>query len=306
MLTCDSYHNPKSLAEAFATIGQNHGRYKLIAGATDLLPWAREGRAGDVHIPTLIDVSGLPELNRIHRSKDKMWIGGAVPFQRFIDHPDLVDTLPSMPEAAAWFADQQLRESATVGGNIMNASPAADGIPPLLVANARVELARWQGHKISSRLLALQDLLKGPGKIDAQEDEILVGVECDSLEGYGGAFEKVGHRRSLVISVACVAAAVRLDEAKQSFADVRLAVGGVGPVAMRMSALEKALCGRAIHPDELKSTLSLCDDFVQSRSRQAYRRHVLRAFVARALARAMAHAGVSDALCRACEGVCDE
>ena len=195
MLTCDSYLSPGSLGDALAAVAASDGRFRFVAGATDLLPWAREGRAGDVHVPLMVDISGVPELQAIEFRSRRVWIGAATPFQRFLDSPDLIRALPGMPDCAVWFADNQIRESATIGGNVVNASPAGDGIPPLLTANATVELAALRDGNIRRRRIALDEFIKGPGLTAAEHDEILLGVESDTLDGYGGAFEKVGHRR---------------------------------------------------------------------------------------------------------------
>ena len=112
-------------------------RYRLVAGATDILPWAREGRAGDVHIPVLIDIAGIPELNVREVAGGKVRLGAATRFQRFLDDKALAAALPVMPFCAVWFADDQIRESATIGGNLVNASPAADGTPALLAHDAQ-------------------------------------------------------------------------------------------------------------------------------------------------------------------------
>ena len=141
MLHCDQYLMPASLDEAFDLIEQNNGRFRLIAGATDTLPWAREGRAGDVDIPVLIDVTRIPELTERTVADRRVRIGAATPIQRFLDDAALRRALPCMPRCAVWFADDQIRESATIGGNIINASPAADGTPPLIAHEAEVELA---------------------------------------------------------------------------------------------------------------------------------------------------------------------
>ena len=132
MLLCDEYGTPQTLSEAFDMIEAHRGRYRLVAGATDLLPWAREGRAGDVHIPVLIDIARIPELRERSVSDTRVRLGAATPIQRFLDDPMLGCAMPAMPRCAVWFADDQLREAATIGGNIVNASPAADGTPPLL------------------------------------------------------------------------------------------------------------------------------------------------------------------------------
>lgn len=302
MLTCDSYLSPSSLNDALAAVAANDGRFRFVAGATDLLPWAREGRAGDVHVPLMIDISGIPELSTIERRGKRIWIGAATQFQRFLDVPDLIRLVPGMPDCAIWFADKQIRESATIGGNIVNASPAGDGIPPLLTANASVELAALRDGTIRRRSLLLTDFIKGPGLTAAEQDEILLGVECDALEGYGGAFEKVGHRRSLVISVVCLSALVRLDKAGRSFEDVRLAIGGVGPVARRMTEIENRLVGQLIAIDLLRGEMASCEQFVQSRSRQEYRKQVAPGFLVRALAAAIRKAGGSPQACAIAEG----
>ncbi len=118
MLTCDSYISPSSLNEALAAAAASAGRFRFVAGATDILPWAREGRAGDVHVPVMIDITGIPELCEVRFADNRIWIGAATPFQRFLDHPGLIAAMPGMPDCAIWFADNQIRESATLGGNI--------------------------------------------------------------------------------------------------------------------------------------------------------------------------------------------
>jgi carbon-monoxide dehydrogenase medium subunit/xanthine dehydrogenase FAD-binding subunit len=114
-------------------------------------------------------------------------------------------------------------------------------------------------------------------------DEILIAVECDTLRHYGGSFQKVGHRRSLVISVACVAALVKLDPSRRHFEDVRLAVGGIGPVPRRLIEVEKLLRGASIDCRTIEQASALPLDLVQSRTRRVYRRSVLHGFIVRAL-----------------------
>jgi xanthine dehydrogenase FAD-binding subunit len=291
MLLCDEYLTPQTLRDAFDMMARNRGRFRLIAGATDLLPWAREGRGGDVTVPVLIDVARVPELRERSAQGGRIRIGAATSFQRFLSEPDLVAALPVMPRCAIWFADDQIRETATIGGNIVNASPAGDGIPPLLVHNARVELAAKRGATIEHRQIALDAFISGPGRTDLAADEILVAIECDDLTGYGGSFEKVGQRRSLVISTVCVAAAVKLSPDRRSFADVRLAIGGVGPVALRLGDAERLLVGGPVTPEQLQRAAALPEDLIQSRTRREYRRSVSDGFVMRGLLNAIRAAG---------------
>src|ERR1700730_8211960 len=100
MLICDEYLTPTSLDEAFAAMAARRGRYRLVAGATDTYPWAREGRAGDVDIPALIDISRIPELTERRVDEHRVRLGAATPLQRFLDDPALVAAMPCMPRCA--------------------------------------------------------------------------------------------------------------------------------------------------------------------------------------------------------------
>jgi xanthine dehydrogenase FAD-binding subunit len=291
MLHCDEYLVPASLDAALDAIARNPGRHRIVAGATDTLPWAREGRAGDVDIPVLIDVSRMPELKERAITDRCVRIGAATPIQRFLDDAALARALPCMPRCAVWFADDQIRELATIGGNIVNASPAADGTPPLIAHEGEVELASRRDGAIVRRRVPLADFVRGPGKTALVPGEILVAIECDALPGYGGSFEKVGHRRSLVLSLVCLAALVRLDPSGRRFDDVRLAIAGIGPVPRRLGDVEAFLRGAAVSAERLEQAAEMPVDLVQSRTRQAYRREVVRGFVLRGLINAVARAG---------------
>jgi xanthine dehydrogenase FAD-binding subunit len=290
MLSCDDYITAKTLDQAFDAMAAHPGRYRLIAGATDTYPWAREGRAGDVHVPVLIDIAKIPELTERSVGK-RVRMGAATPIQRFMDDAALTRTLPCMPRCAIWFADDQIRESATVGGNIVNASPAGDAIPPLVAHQAEVELAARRDGKIVRRRMPLTEFITGPGATKLEKDELLVAIECDALAGYGGSFEKVGHRRSLVISLVCLAALVKVDASGKRFEDVRLAIGGVGPLPRRLDDVEKFLMAEPISAERLERAADLPVDLVQSRTRQAYRREVVRGFLMRGLINAAQRAG---------------
>src|SRR6516164_7284686 len=155
MLTCDDYLTPGSLDEAFDLMAAHRGRHRIIAGATDTLPWAREGRAGDVHFPVLIDITKIPELREISMGDRRARLGAATPIQRLLDNHVLAHALPAMPRCAVWFADDQIRAQATIGGNIVNASPAADATPCLIAHEAEVELGKKSGSKIARRRVKL-------------------------------------------------------------------------------------------------------------------------------------------------------
>jgi xanthine dehydrogenase FAD-binding subunit len=291
MLTCDNYLTPSSLDEAFDAMAEHRGHYRIVAGATDTLPWAREGRAGDVHIPAMIDVTKIPELRQLSVDDNRVRLGAATPIQRFLDDRSLVRALPAMPRCAVWFADDQIRAQATVGGNIVNASPAADATPCLIAHAAEVELAKKSDGNIGRRRMTLDQFVTGPNRTALEDGELLIAFECDSLPGYGGSFEKVGHRRSLVISLVCLAALVKLDAQSQRIEDVRLSIAGIGPKPLRLAEVEKFLRGAAISPERLEQAADMPASFVASRTRQQYRREVVRGFMLRGLINASRSAG---------------
>lgn len=291
MLTCDEYLTPQSLEEAFAAMAQHRGRHRVVAGCTDTFPWAREGRAGDVAIPVLIDVSKIPDLNERRVDDRRVRMGAATPIQRFLDDAALGRALPAMPRCAVWFADDQIRAQATIGGNIVNASPAADATPCLIAHNAEVELARMAGGAVTRRRMKLDAFVQGPSRTDLAGDELLVAVECDALPGYGGSFEKVGHRRSLVISLVCLATSIKLDPQGRRVEDARLAIAGIGPKPLRLTDVEEHLRGQPLSAELIDHAAGMPVPLVASRTRQEYRRDVVRGFMLRGLITAARRAG---------------
>jgi carbon-monoxide dehydrogenase medium subunit/xanthine dehydrogenase FAD-binding subunit len=296
MLLCDQYLVPKTLAEAFSAMREHRGRSRVVAGCTDILPWAREGRAGDVEIPVLIDISKIPEMNERRISNERVHLGACTTLQSFLDDPALARALPAMPRCAIWFADDQIRAQATIGGNIANASPAADANPALIAHNASVELARMDGSSMLRRQMPLSEFLKGPGKTDLADDELIVSVACDAMPGYGGSFEKVGHRRSLVISVACLATLMKLSDDGRVIEDVRFGLAGVCAVPCRLGAVETFLKNKLLSLPLLEEASAMPLDLVQSRTRREYRKDILQAFMMRGLITAAKRAGADHAI----------
>jgi len=291
MLTCDHYLTPGSLDEAFGMMAFHRGRYRIVAGATDTLPWAREGRAGDLHIPALIDVAKIPDLREIAVGDRHLRLGAATPLQRFLDNSHLANALPAMPRCAVWFADDQIRAQATIGGNIVNASPAADVTPCLIAHEAVVELARNSGGKVVRRYMKLDQFVTGPNRTALADGELLVAIECDALPGYGGSFEKVGHRRSLVISLVCLATLLKLDDQGREIENVRLAIAGIGPKPVRLEDVETFLRAKPLSVERFVEAADMPVSLVASRTRQEYRREVVRGFMLRGLINAARRAG---------------
>jgi len=191
-----------------------------------------------------------------------------------------------MPRCAVRFADDQIRAQATVGGNIVNASPAADATPCLIAHEAAVELASARGK----RTMPLKDFVTGPNKTALADGELLTVIECDALPAHGGSFEKVGHRRSLVISLVCLAALIKLNRDGSKVEDARLAIAGIGPKPLRLTDVENFLRG-PLSAERLDAAADIPVSLVASRTRQEYRRDVVRGFMLRGLINAARRAG---------------
>jgi CO/xanthine dehydrogenase FAD-binding subunit len=175
VLTFDQYLTPQSLDEAFDAL-HNIPASRLLAGATDLLPWAREGRAGDVHLPAVIDISRVAELGGVSQEGARIRIGATTPISALQHHPLLQKQAPVLGSCALWFADDQIREQATVGGNLVNASPAGDTQPALLALNTHVTLARRESGRILERSVPLSEFILGPSRTLLQAGEIFLNM----------------------------------------------------------------------------------------------------------------------------------
>ena len=297
MLSCDDYLVPETLESALNGLASAPEGSRLVAGATDTLPWARQGRAGDItgdaHVPVLIDVSKVAGLDGYRiEGAGRIRLGANIVFQQFLEDRELARYLPHMQSCAMWFADDQIRRQATIAGNIVNASPAADGVPPLVALDAEVEIAGLEGGEVVHRTVPLLSFITGPGRTRLQSGEIVTAISCDSALGYGGAFEKVGHRRSLVISIACATCCVKPSANKDRFEDIRLALGGVGPAPMRLDDVEAFLREQPISAEIIGEASTMPVDRVASRTRREYRREVVQGFVERSIRDSLAQCGI--------------
>lgn len=229
------YHSPTDLTRAFDLMDQ--GPVALIAGGTDWFP-AR----GDTPVQSdMVDVTGLPGFRAISRTAPGWRFGAAVRWADII-RADLPPAFDGLKAAAREVGSVQIQNAGTLAGNICNASPAADGIPPLLTLGASVELVSRGG----SRRMALADFVTGVRRTALRPGEMMAAVHVpDQPPGTVAGFTKIGSRRYLVISIAMVAATLRLDAGR--IAEARVAVGACSATAQRLPGYEAALVGAGPH-----------------------------------------------------------
>jgi CO/xanthine dehydrogenase FAD-binding subunit len=225
------YDRPDSLPEALALLAREPRI--LLAGGTDLYP----ATTAPALPGAVLDLAGVAALRGIGEADGALRIGAFTTWSEIRAAP-LPPSFDALRAAAAEVGGPQVQNAGTIGGNLCNASPAADGVPPLLVLDAEVELAAADGL----RLVPLADFLRGPRRTARRPSEILTAVRIPSAAMAGRSrFLKLGARRYLVISIAMVAA--RLAVANGRVAAAALAVGACGPVAARLPTLEARLVG---------------------------------------------------------------
>jgi CO/xanthine dehydrogenase FAD-binding subunit len=272
------YARPESLPQALRLMSQ--GGWRVLAGGTDLYPGAGASLSGPV-----LDLGGLAELRGIRRGQG-LRIGAGVTWAEIVA-ADLPPACRALQQAAGLVGGRQIQNAGTVGGNLCNASPAADGVPPLLALGAEVELAAPSGP----RRLALGDFLLGPRRTALGPDEVLTAILIPEAALFGrSAFVKLGARAHLVISIAMAAA--RLEVAAGRVTEAALAVGSCSPVAVRLPGIEAALRGapvaeavERILAEDVAAALSPLDDV---RATAEYRRVAAAELVRRAVAEALA------------------
>jgi CO/xanthine dehydrogenase FAD-binding subunit len=226
------YAQPASLGEATRLLGESS--WDLLAGGTDFYPSLGEE---PVTRPVL-DISRIDALRGISQT-DEDWRIGALSTWTDVIRADLPPAFDGLKQAAREVGSVQIQNRATVIGNICNASPAADGVPALLVLDAQVELASGNG----TRAMALSGFIQGNRKTARQPDEIITGVVIPKASAGGtSAFFKLGARKYLVISIAMIAARIEAD-ADGMVIGAAVSAGACSVVAQRLGVLEQDLIG---------------------------------------------------------------
>ena len=237
MQAIEQYFTPGTLAEAAQLLDNYQGKATMLAGGTDLMPQMKAGVK--TIAANFINISRIAELNGISVVEDKIRIGALTTITAIQESALIKQHASVLSDTANAFASGQIRNSATVGGNLCNASPAGDICIPLLVLDAEVELSSFSDGKLSTRRLALKDFFISPGRSQCQTNEILSFVEF-TIDPQGiGFFEKFGTRPALDISI--VSIGFHASNANEQLSNVRISLGAVGPTPLRAFATEKAL-----------------------------------------------------------------
>ncbi|HWJ03233.1 MAG TPA: FAD binding domain-containing protein [Verrucomicrobiae bacterium] len=224
-----NFYQPTTIEEALALAGPNT---RFLAGGTDLVLQMREGK---IMPKTLIDLGRIQQLQQVIRNGAWLEIGSMVTFSNLSDHELVRSHAHALWQACRTMGSPQVRNQATIGGNLGNNSPAADGLPPLLVLDARVKVAVPQGEK----LLPIAEVIKTP----LPYDHLIVGF-CIPLNQWQSGFAKLGRRNALAIARLSVALAVQSEGNRVK--DIRVALGAVGRQAFLADDLAKSLVNQSV------------------------------------------------------------
>jgi CO/xanthine dehydrogenase FAD-binding subunit len=216
------------------------GTWKPFAGGTDLMVLLE---AGKLPHKNFLSIWKLPELRGIEATPEHVTLGSVTSYSEIRRHELLAREFPLLCRAAAETGSIATQNRGTLGGNIANASPAADSPPALLVYDAELELVSASG----TRWLPYQSFWKGYKKIELRNDELIRAIRLPrDKPGWVHFYRKVGTRRAQAISKVCFAGAARMDAGR--IADVRIALGSVAPTVLRAIETEKTLHGETLTP----------------------------------------------------------
>jgi len=234
------YCAPKGLDEALEVFSEQGERARALAGGTDLILFMERGRSRP---ELVVEVPTCPPFVGVEKSDNHIRIGSRTTMRELETSPLIRQHLPILAEAASEVGSVQIRNLATIGGNICTASPAGDTLPALLVLEASVRLQR----KGSKRIVPLEEFFVGPGATVRQPDELLTDILVPIPQGrIGMRFYKLAVRRYMDIAIVNVAALVEVDE-EGTITNARLALGSVAPTPLRAYEAEERLKGSPLN-----------------------------------------------------------
>lgn len=267
------YVIPRSIEEAIHYLTSAPGPARPIGGGTDLLLEIQQGHHQPVH--TLVDVTRIPDLLRLEEIGEQLFIGAAVPVKVITESPLVRHHATAVAEACGLIGGPQVRNTATLGGNVAHALPAADGMISLFAFDSQVEIASPAGRRLQS----IQTLFKGPGQSALNlNSEIIVGFYLPLRQtGQSSAFSRVMRPQGVALPILNMAVWMERDE--QIIRDIHIAIGPSAPVPFRAILVEKELIGNPPNLETLKKAkeaIHLSIKFRSSamRASAVYRHHL--------------------------------
>lgn len=283
------YVRASSVDEVVSLLAQNGDQARILSGGTDLLVALREGRR---RAKLVIDVKGLPETGKIDFAPGRgLEFGASAPCHRLYDNQAIADAFPGLMDAARLIGGVQIQGRASIGGNLCNASPAADSIPALIVHSAICVVAGPSG----TREVPVEDFCVAPGRTILENGEFLVSIRIPAPPpGFGAAYLRFIPRNEMDIAVVGAGASVVLDDSRTRIQSARISLGAVAPKPLYVAEAGEALAGQPISAENLERAAKIAQDaarpITDMRGTAEYRKHLSAVLTRRALEKAIERA----------------
>lgn len=271
---------PSSIEEAIKILHENNN-FKIISGGTDVLIKLHHGDMEEIE---LLSLKKLKELDFIKvLENDTIEIGSTTCFTNIYRNKIIKDFIPALGQGAIFMGGPQIRNMATIGGNVCNGAVSADSAPSLFAFNAKLRLRSFQGE----RIVPIEEFYEGPGKVNIRKDEILISIliEKKDYEGVRGTYIKYSNRKAMDISMlsVCVVASVK----ENKFKDLRIALGVAGPTPIRCRDAEKYALGLENSEENINNIAQYAVKSASARdswrASKAYREHLIKELTVRGI-----------------------
>ena len=239
------YQAPTSLSEAVAIMAAHGDRASPLAGGTDILVQLRGGRR---NADVLLDTKKIPQLNGIKLDDNGLQLGAAVPCYRIYQDAAVAAAYPGLVDAAGLIGSIQIQGRASIGGNLCNAAPSGDTIPPVITLGGEAHINGPNGW----RKLPAADFCTGPGRNALEPGELLVAIQLPAPAANSGtAYLRFIPRNEMDIAVAGVSSTVTLDDSGRNIVSARIALASVGPTPILATAAGESLAGQAVSEEAI-------------------------------------------------------
>lgn len=291
-----NYHSPRTVDEALALLTQYGGEARIIAGGTDLLVDMR-AEGAEPHL-ALVDVTAIEGLRDIVQEGDTVTIGAGVTHTQIVKSAVLAARATCLVESCGVVGGPQVRNVATLGGNVAHALPAGDGTTSLVALDARVDIVK-DGQP---QTVPIQEMFRGPGQslIDSSRDLLLRFHFELCGPGEATAFKRIMRPQGVALPVLGCAVWVKLDDAREHYAAARVSIAPVGPVPARAVAVEDALRGQPTGEASIEAAVTAALETLKPRTSKYratadYRREMIAVLIRRTLNLAVERARTGQA-----------
>ena len=274
------YIRPTTVDEAVSLLTKYKDKARVLAGGTDLIVQMRGGR---YQLEAVIDGKHIEELNQLTYSKQNgLTIGAAVPCHRIYGDAKIAEAYPGIMDSASLIGGIQIQGRAALGGNLMNAAPSADAIPPLIAHNAVASNASAKG----TQAVPVEDICSGPGRTTLASGEILVSISVPApSKGFGARYIRFIPRNEMDIAVAGAGVSVQLNDGKVQAA--RVALASVAPTPLFVEAAGNALVGKEPSDENIQAAAELAKESATPNTDKGgtieFRKHLCEVLTRRAL-----------------------